>query len=353
MEIHTYQLDDFYKIMRGSEAFALPDSYYALLKSVDEQIVPIVIEKTADKPSYRSKQTNHHYKEEYKSTRSRGGGGRDHRDRDRDRDRDRETKDKDDLTWQSIRNFKPTNLDKKQGKERIFNDIRICLNKLSTKNYDTQKTQVFQLLDELKQECETNPESAPTITLHKIAEAIFEIASTNMFYAEIYAKLYKELIVYDSVYQEVMNSFLANYSNGIKEMNYIDPDVNYEGFCDYNKKNDMRKATAVFVICLMKEEVIPTLKVLNLMQSFIEMGVQYVEEENRNNEVEEIAEVLYLFLQRGMSYFVNCKAEWIWKFMITKHIQTFSQYKKVDKKSLSSRAIFKYMDMMQLIEKQS
>ena len=172
-----------------------------------------------------------------------------------------------------------------------------------------------------------------------------------MFYAEIYAKLYKELIAYDSVYQEVMNSFLANYSNGIKEMNYIDPDVNYEGYCDYNKKNDMRKATAVFVICLMKEEVIPTLKVLNLMQSFIEMGVQYVEEENRTNEVEEIAEVLYLFLERGMSYFVNCKAEWIWKFMITKHIQTFSKYKKVDKKSLSSRAIFKYMDMMQLIEK--
>ena len=160
MEIHTYQLDDFYKIMRGSEAFALPDSYYALLKSVDEQIVPIVIEKTADKPSYRSKQTNHHYKEEYKTTRSRGGGGRDHRDRDRDRDhdRDRDRETKDDLTWQSFRNFKPTKLVNKEGKERIFNAIRICLYKLRTKNYDTTKTQVFKLLNELKQECETKPE---------------------------------------------------------------------------------------------------------------------------------------------------------------------------------------------------
>ena len=154
------------------------------------------------------------------------------------------------------------------------------------------------------------------------------------------------------VFNEVLVSFLSNYSNSIKDIVHVNPDEDYEGYCQYNKKNDMRKATAVFIVYLMKEGILPVLKVLSLIVSFQEISIQYVDEENRTNEIEEIAEILYLFLEKGITTFLNCKAEWIWKFMITKHINTFAKYKKNDKKSITSRAIFKYMDIVQLIEKQ-
>ena len=323
-ESNKYGLPDFYNIASMGTGFDLPSSLKTLIQDLDKEIIPIVVEKNPEK---HFKQKHDHQKQ--KKTQPK----------------------KEDLSWENIRNFKTTKIEKKEGKEKTFNDIRTCLNKMSIKNYDVQKEKIFELLEELKQSEEVTNQTPETNGLQKIAESIFDIASTNMFYAEIYAKFYKELITYDSVFNEVLTTFLSNYSNSIKEIKYVNPDQDYEGYCSYNKKNDMRKATAVFIIHLMKQGVMPVLKVLSLIVSFQEMAIQYVEEESRINEVEEIAEILYLFLDKGVSTFSNCKAEWVWKFMITKHIQTFSKYKKNDKKSISSRAIFKYMDMAQLIDK--
>jgi hypothetical protein len=107
----------------------------------------------------------------------------------------------------------------------------------------------------------------------------------------------------------------------------------------------MRKANAVFIIHLVKQNALPVLKVLNIITSFQELTTQYIEEENRVHEVEEIAEILFLFLKGGKEIFQECKAEFIWKFLIIPNIDKVLKYKKGDKPSLSSRAIFKYMDI--------
>ena len=70
-----------------------------------------------------------------------------------------------------------------------------------------------------------------------------------------------------------------------------------------------------------------------------------MDEENRVHEVEEIADILYLFLKGGKEVFQECQAEFIWKFVILPNIDKIVKFKKGDKKSLSSRAIFKYMDI--------
>ena len=333
-EMRKYTLSDYNNISSSSSGmlFNIPSSLQTLILDLDKEIVPIMVDKNTDK-QYKQKHETHHKSK--KSSHSK----------------------KEDLTWETIRNFKPTKIDKKEGVEKLFNDIRICLNKMSTKNYDSQKETIFATLQELKSMKTNNAsvekqEPGETVGLQKIAESIFDIASTNKFYAEIYAKLYKELIDYDPVFNEVLVSFLSSYSNSIKDIVYVNPDEDYEGYCQYNKKNDMRKATAVFIVYLMKEGILPVLKVLSLIVSFQEISMEYVDKENRTNEIEEIAEIIYLFLEKGITTFLNCKAEWIWKFMITKHINTFAKYKKNDKKSITSRAIFKYMDIVQLIEKQ-
>ena len=343
-DTHKYGLHDYYSIMEMGNRFDLPNYLKSLLRDIDKEIIPIVVEKNPEK-QYKQKHEHHHKSKKPSNSK------------------------KEDLGWENIRNFKTTKIEKKEGKEKTFNDIRICLNKMSIKNYDTQRDTIFQLLNDLKQtdsdsensdeikendkdkDKDKDKESKSQPSIQKIAESIFDIASTNMFYAEIYARFYKELIQYDPIFNDILTSLLSNYANSIKEIKYVNPDQDYEGYCMYNKKNDMRKATAVFIIHLMNQGIVAVLKVLSLIVSFQEMAIQYVEEDNRINEVEEIAEVLYLFLDKGINTFSNCKAEWIWKFMITKHIQTFAKYKKNDKKSISSRAIFKYMDMATLIDK--
>jgi hypothetical protein len=283
-----------------------------MLDSIDKQIVPIVVE---PKPDYSVKKT--------KTTRTNN-------------------------SWEHVRTFKTTKFETKEGAEKMLQDIRTCLNKISNKNYDGQRDIILLLMKSIMEEKKEENQA----NLRKIAQSIFDIASTNKFYAEIYAKLYKELIEINVVFQEILTSFLAQYVGSVKEVSYVDPDKDYELFCDYNKKNDARKATAVFFVYLMKEKVIPVLRILSIMVAFQELATQYIDEENRTNEVDEITEILFLFLQEGISVFRGCKAEWIWKFVILPNINLIAKMNKKEKKSLSTRAIFKYKDMVELVKEE-
>ena len=144
---------------------------------------------------------------------------------------------------------------------------------------------------------------------------------------------------------EHLNTFI----NGIKDIQYVEPDDDYEQYCMNTKKKDIRKALTLFIVQLMKEDIVPANKVLNIMVGFQKRILEFIDLEEKTNEVDEISEILYLFLKEGKDTFQQCKAEWIWKFMIKQNIETISKYSKKEKKGLSTRSIFKYKDMVQLI----
>jgi hypothetical protein len=253
--------------------------------------------------------------------------------------------------WDERNSFKPTPivLIEKNGIDKWLHEIRTGLNKLSAKNYDSQKNEIIQCI----QNCiaaEDQTVLQQTDNLKTIATAIFNIASTNKFYAELYAKLYKELIQVDIIFQEILFLHVANYANSVKEIEYFNPENDYEKYCVNNKVNDARKATAVFLVYLIKEKVIPVIRVLNIIVAFQTLVIEYIELEEKTNEVDEITEILFLLIKEGKSMYDECKGEYIWKFVIKQNIEVLAKYSKKDKKSLSSRAIFKYVDMAGLVK---
>lgn len=248
----------------------------------------------------------------------------------------------DDGTWERMQEFKATKISKStEGPDKIIQDIRTCLNKLSSKNYDSQKTLIMQYLQEI-QDAEQMP---------KIAQSIFDVASSNRFYSELYSQLYKELVDIQPLFNELLQPFLQNYMTNIKEIQAFSADDDYDRFCAYNKQNELRKATTVFIVHLMKQGVIPRLRVLSLIISLQDYIVQRVDVEDYTNEIEEMTENLFLFIKESLGQFNDVKTEWMWKYRCIPMIETFSKYKKTDKPSISSRAIFKYMDMMTEIKK--
>lgn len=249
-----------------------------------------------------------------------------------------------DAQWERVPEFKPTKIEmQSEGPMKILQDIRVSLNKISNTNYENQKDSI---VNHMKDVMELDSDSIP-----KIAQFIFDVASTNRFYSETYSVLYKELMEIHPVFQDTLNTFLQNYISGVKNITPVDADEDYDKFCDYNKKNDMRRATTVFIVNLMKQSVVPRLRVLNVIMSLQDIIVQKVEEVNATQVVEEMTELLFLFLQESNGEFSDVKVEWTWKFKCIPMIEIFAKYKKTDKPSISSRAIFKYMDMMTLIEK--
>ena len=130
--------------------------------------------------------------------------------------------------------------------------------------------------------------SEAVINLQRVAQFIFDIASTNKFYGEIYADLYKELVLKFEIFKTILLEFVSTYNETIKTIQYVDSNENYDAYCDYTKNNDKRRATAAFLILLMNRSVLDTATMVTLILHFQTIFTEYIHLENRANEVDEI-----------------------------------------------------------------
>lgn len=262
-------------------------------------------------------------------------------DKDRNRRRGQKSKDRSSIDWENVRvpAFTPTKIQTKEGIEKYVNDFRILLNKISSKNYETQRDLIFIKLDEILSINEDNSNA----DLEKVAATIFDIASANKFYSDLYADLYVDLMNKFEIFDDLLGGLLDKYYESLKNIHYVDHNVDYDGFCNYTKTNDLRKAMASFIINLMKKDAVEKDKVLNLIFSIQLLANDYIESDNRVNEVDEIIENLFLLFTQSKS---SLKTEEKWVSNVLPYIEQLSKLKSKDCKSLSSRAVFKCMDIL-------
>jgi hypothetical protein len=262
-------------------------------------------------------------------------------DKDRNRRRGQKTKDRPSIDWENVRvpTFTPTKMQIKEGIEKHVNDFRILLNKISAKNYEIQRDLIFIKINEIVSANEDNSET----DLEKIASTIFDIASANKFYSDLYADLYVELINKFEIFDDLLNGLLDKYYESLKNIHYVDHNVDYDGFCNYTKTNDLRKAMASFIINLMKKGAIEKEKVINLILSVQTLLKEYIDSDDRCNEVDEIIENFFLLLTQSVS---TLQSEEKWSSYILPYINLISKLKSKECKSLSSRAVFKCMDIL-------
>lgn len=234
--------------------------------------------------------------------------------------------------------FKPTKIEEKEGIEKQISDIRGLLNKISTKNYDPQKEAIIIKLTDILES-----EGAVENNEHvKIATIIFDIASTNKFFSELYALLYSELIARFSIFKDVLSGFVDRYMKSLYKIHYVDHNVDYDGFCNYTKTNDLRKAMASFIINLMKKGVLHADEVHHIIIDIQDILQKYIQEDNRTNEVDEIVENMYIFITQSREQLSKYPD---WNKRILAFVKTIANMKSKEQKSLSSRAIFKCMDI--------
>lgn len=313
--IYTY--DDIRTIKNNCNYnMSLPIAVFNLIKQLDNMIIPPLSEPstTTDKPRKDHKKPNNNVAKQ-----TSGVGSDD---------------------WISIKKIKPTKMEVKVGIEKDINDIRISLNKISTKNYESQKETILSFIIKIFNE-ETLEEAEKH--LQPIAQFIFDIASSNKFYSELYADLYQSLTIKYSVFETILHEFVSTYKNLIQKNVYVDPSVNYDAFCDYTTKNENRRATTSFLVMLMNRDVIPTQTIVEIVIHFQELLIQYIDEENRTNEVDELTEILFLFITLGKTKLCECPE---YNNSIYPNLVNASQLKAKTHKSLSSRSVFKFQDIL-------
>jgi hypothetical protein len=331
-----YSLNDFNNILFESFQYTLSNDVQDIIKSLSLKLgIPMNKEREKDKD--REKQS------EYQKPRS-------HR---RNLSSFNRTNSESEESWAQLRTFKATVVEKKtEGVEKTMSEIRSCLNKISTKNYDTKKNEIIEYINSLflggHLDDSDEIQRKHREEIEKIANNIFDIASTNKFFSELYAELYKSLIEHFEIFKYILDKFIENFTDTMHGIKYVEPNDDYDKFCAYNKSNDMRKSTAVFIVNLVKKGVLEPNYLLKICMKTLSIVVEYINESNRVNEVEEITENIFLLITQSHSE-LKCLSEWD---SILKDISLLSQLKVKDKPSISSRAIFKYMDIMDKIKNQ-
>lgn len=247
--------------------------------------------------------------------------------------------------WNAMKSVQPPMA--KEGFEKSINDVRGALNKITNKNYEIQRDIIMENIHKCIHVVENEVPSKP---IADIGQFIFDIASTNKFYGSVYADLYTELVKkFEMVFSQILHTFVDSFQqHTMQDIQYIDSTVNYDAYCDYTKMNDKRRATASFLVMLMIRDVLPQSTILEMIAYFQRTTLVYVDMENRINEMDEITELFSLFITLGKEKLQNSTE---WNEQIVPHIHSISTYKVKEHISLSSRSLFKYKDLLKLVEK--
>ena len=242
--------------------------------------------------------------------------------------------------WNALRSFKSTTIidTNKNANEKMIDDIRICMNKISKTNYTEHLKTIVKFINQI------NGSTEEYDNMNKIAQTIFDISSTNKFFSELYADLYRDLNAQFPIFNELLDTFIMNFTKTMENIEYVSPDTDYDKHCNYNNENDRRKAASTFLVNLMKRDVIlPEVLILRITE-IIAIMKGYMEMGNHINEIDEIVENLFILITLGKDKYTFI-SEWDNIVVFIKNISEL----KLKQSNISNRCIFKCIDIYQNI----
>jgi len=249
-----------------------------------------------------------------------------------------------DADWEALRTFQTTTIEQKVGLEAQIDLLRSNLNKISEKSYVDIRNKIIELLDDLIAEEITSDE------MMKVSKIIFEIASTNRFFSKLYADLYSDLINKYDVMKEVFTNCFDSFIELFNNIESGDADKDYDLFCKINKDNERRKALSTFFVNLMKNEIITSMDIKDLLCNLLTQLVTFIEEENKKNIVDELTENIALLYSKTL-FHENDGSEkkyTIREASVLEVVTRLANSKVKMYPSLSNKSIFKFMDMIEM-----
>ena len=250
--------------------------------------------------------------------------------------------------WDAIRANSTANAGSKLSEDKSefdiqIENIRLQLNKMTDKNYTDISSKIFESINKLIEDEISSEE------MRKLSTIVFELATNNRFYSKIYADLYSVLISKYSEIKETFESNLQSFTELFDNIEYIDSNVNYDKFCENNKKNEKRRSLAAFYINLMNNKVISKSQIMKITRNLLSQIYSFIKIENKKNEVDELTETIAILYKKdiydddeGDDY------EQIEGYTINEIIERVASSKIKDFKSLSNKSLFKFMDLIEM-----
>jgi hypothetical protein len=237
--------------------------------------------------------------------------------------------------------FNATKIVPKTGLAGDIDLIRSYLNKITDRTFTDMKSNIIGLLDKLIQENIISQQE-----LMQISSYLFEFASTNRYFSKLYADLYTELVnkyeCMKKTLDDSFNTFLELFIN----IEYVDPDVNYDEFCRINKINEKRKSLSTFFMNLCANKMLPHDKLVELTYNMILRVMEYIPMTDKKAHVDEYTENIAILFNK--EEYTKVTDRLIDGKTIMETIQMLATSKSKAYPSLSSKCVFKYMDILEM-----
>ena len=308
-----YTLSEIENICWKAEHLPLPEDTIKIIDTISEQV---------GAPSYNRTPT-------FQNKTAPGGGGGNRR-----KKKNEEINAED---WEAIRTFKKTEIVKKEGIEKEIDSIRLLINKLTEKTYDKIVESMIATLNEIHENGNYNEES-----VNKIGFAIFNMATSNKFNSNVYARLCSKLLSEYDFMNSIIHNNITEFMKLFDNMVFVSPEENYDAFCDMNIANDKRRSMSLFLTNLYKNNVIT----MDIVFANI-VNIQNILMTNKNDiskkkENEELSENLYTLLTNIPFLILTKHNGWS---IINDNIEIIKNSDSTVNLGISSKCKFKHMDI--------
>ena len=308
-----YTLSEIENICWKAEHLPLPEDTIKIIDTISEQV---------GAPSYNRTPT-------FQNKTAPGGGGGNRR-----KKKNEEINAED---WEAIRTFQKTEIVKKEGIEKEIDSIRLLINKLTEKTYDKIVESMIATLNEIHENGNYNEES-----VNKIGFAIFNMATSNKFNSNVYARLCSKLLSEYDFMNSIIHNNITEFMKLFDNMVFVSPEENYDAFCDMNIANDKRRSMSLFLTNLYKNNVIT----MDIVFANI-VNIQNILMTNKNDiskkkENEELSENLYTLLTNIPFLILTKHNGWS---IINDNIEIIKKSDSTVNLGISSKCKFKHMDI--------
>lgn len=171
---------------------------------------------------------------------------------------------------------------------------------------------------------------------------IFDILSKNSFYSSLYASLYSQLIVNDTLFLNFLNDNKFLLRDQYDKIVFYDSNENYDKFCENNKINENIKAVTSFYSYLLLNGV--------LSEDYIIQNIIFLIEKIKNTKdnviIFELLENINIYITITHNVIKQNK-QWV---NIISNINNMKR-KKVNFFHLKNKCVFKCMDILDFVEK--
>ena len=246
--------------------------------------------------------------------------------------------------------FKVTTLEKKEGIDVKYSDMRSTLNKITLKNQETLLPKVIDTIHYIMNEESSDDEDEDLQeqdSYSRIIDVLLDIVKKIKKGHEIYVIVLKEMIQCYPSFVTQISEFVSIYRNTYDDIIDIDANDNYDGYCDLVKQNDYRRSNSNFMINLTKQKLVDENELIAIIDSLFDKVLDNIDNEQKTVLIEEITENLSIFILNSHSFL---KTHSQWGLLIEK-LNKCSKLKAKDHKSISSRIVFKYMDIQDALKK--